>query len=498
MPLPKISLTVSTAAAARSAELIVVPFSQGTFRVTATLSEIAPSAATFIKSVVKQKKVTDRSPALSLTLQRAARGGGVVSVVITPSEFSEKKDTFERLQALRALGSSVADHARRCKARSVAVDTSLLKKLSDEEQGALVEGLLLSLYSFDAYRSKPTPLSLRRIVFVGGALSQSVLKKSEIVCESVALARDLVNSPARDCTPTVLKRTAARLARDGRLGFKTFNSAALTKMGADMLMSVFRSSNETPYLLTLTYRPRKARKVVAIVGKGVTFDSGGLSIKSGSGMFDMKCDMAGAAAVLATMQAVSRLKPDVEVRGYIPTTENMINADSTRPGDVVRALNGKTVEVLNTDAEGRLILGDTLTLADRAKPDVIIDLATLTGAVIAALGSDYAGIFSTSDTLSEALTAASTTAGERLWRLPLAPEYKDKLKSMVADMKNIGGSEAGSITAALFLSEFVQNREWAHIDIAGPAFNSSDKLATPRGGSGFAVRTLIAYLTSSH
>jgi leucyl aminopeptidase len=260
------------------------------------------------------------------------------------------------------------------------------------------------------------------------------------------------------------------------------------------MMSVFRGSNETPYLLTLTYKPKRAKKVVALVGKGVTFDSGGLSIKSGSGMIDMKMDMAGAAAVLATMQAISKILPDVEVHAYVPATENMINQSATRPGDVVRSLNGKTIEILNTDAEGRLILGDTLVLAERRNPDVIIDLATLTGAVISAIGSDYAGLFSTSDSVASGLSEAAALGGERVWRLPLAPEYRERIKSSIADLKNIGGSEAGSITAALFLREFVEQTAWAHLDIAGTAFTTSDKLATPKGGTGFGVRTLVRYI----
>jgi leucyl aminopeptidase len=492
MPLQKVSVTLAKNQGARSADLIVIPFTKGPFKASSALVGISPTAASLMQGILKKKKINQHSSSFSIEAPRSVRKNDLISIAVLPTDYAEKTDSFERLQRLRALGTACAEQGKRSKARSVAFDTTPLKGLSVDEQAALLEGLFLSLYTFDNYRSKAKTSALKTVLLVGGAVTREVLSKTSIVCEAVSLARDLVNTPARDCTPSMLKRTAAAISRSGRLAFKSYTSQSLTSMGADMLMSVFRSSNETPYLLTMTYKPRKPRKVIAIVGKGVTFDSGGLSIKSGSGMFDMKCDMAGAASVIAAMQAVARLKPDVEVRGYIPTTENMINRTSTRPGDVVKALNGKTVEILNTDAEGRLIIGDTLVLADRAKPDVIIDLATLTGAVIAALGSDYAGVFSPSDKLSDQLLHASALSGERMWRLPLPPEYKEKLKSTVADMRNIGGSEAGSITAALFLNEFVKTPEWAHIDIAGPAYSST------KGASGFGVRTLLAYLTSSH
>ncbi len=480
----------------RSADAVIIPLTKAKLRPVEGLRAIAPLAATTVESVLKQEKATHRSAAISIVVPRSSKGAPALRVAILPTDYSEKDDQFERLNRLRALGAACAEHAKKSKCRSVVLDTAPLAKASEAEQEALLEGLHLSLYSFDAYRSKVKPSKLSRIILVGGAIDSRVLSKAETISDAVCLARDLVNTPARDCTPTTIKSTAAAIARVGRLKLKTYTKDSLTKMGADMIMSVFRGSNETPYLVTLTYKPRKPARVVALVGKGVTFDSGGLSIKSGAGMFDMKCDMAGGAAVLATMQAIARLKPNVEVRAYIPTTENMINNRATRPGDVVRALNGKTVEILNTDAEGRLILGDTLVLAERSKPDVIIDLATLTGAVINALGSDYAGLFTPSDTLAGALVDAGAHAGERLWRLPLATEYRDRLKSMVADVKNIGGSEAGAITAALFLREFVQNNNWAHLDIAGPAFQNTDKLATPKGGSGFGVRTLIRYIES--
>ena len=265
-------------------------------------------------------------------------------------------------------------------------------------------------------------------------------------------------------------------------------------MGANSLLAVSYGSDQPPYLIRMTLKPKKkSSKVIALVGKGITFDSGGLSIKPASGMEDMKIDMAGAAAVLGAMQALSELNPKVEVRAYIPTTENMTGGSATRPGEVAKAMSGKTIEILNTDAEGRLILADALCLAEKDGCDVIVDLATLTGACMVALGNDYAGLFSDDDKLVAALEVAATEAGERLWRLPLAKEYKKLIESSVADIKNTGGRYGGAITAALFLQEFITNKKtrWAHLDIAGPAATESEQGYIKRGGVGFGVRTLV-------
>ncbi|RMD84066.1 MAG: leucyl aminopeptidase, partial [Candidatus Dadabacteria bacterium] len=257
-------------------------------------------------------------------------------------------------------------------------------------------------------------------------------------------------------------------------------------------------SAQPPYLIRLRYAPRTKvdEKHIAIVGKGITFDSGGLSIKIGEGMYTMKSDMSGAAAVLAVMSVIRSLKIQRQVTAYIPTCENMVSDRSQKPGDIVKAINGKTIEVVNTDAEGRLILADALSLAVKDGADIIIDLATLTGACMVALGAKYAGLFSTSRELAKELIHAGEKAGERLWELPLAKEYEHQLKNTVADVRNISGTRwGGAVTAALFLKEFVGRTTWAHIDIAGPAFASADDLYIKKGGVGFGVRTLINWLS---
>jgi leucyl aminopeptidase len=413
------------------------------------------------------------------------------------------KELFEELAAFRKLGHTIYEEARRGRTGKVALAGDLFADLNDSALCALWEGVMLGAYRFERYKrssssGKFTGISELKIVS-GLKVPAAKMKECDSFCRATLLARDLINLPAADCTPTTLRDLALSIARKGKLKCTVFDRSKLKKMGAGGLLGVAQGSEEPPYLLKLVYRPaREPKKVVALVGKGVTFDSGGLSIKPAGGMETMKCDMSGAAAVLSAMQAVAELKPEVEVRAYVPTTENMINGLAMRPGDVLRAMSGKTIEVLNTDAEGRLILADALHMAGQDKADVIIDLATLTGACVVAMGDTYAALFASDDGLARDLQAASVVAGERLWRMPLAPEYRELIKSSVADIKNTGGRSGGAITAALFLQEFVDTKKthWAHLDIAGPAFLDSDRGHLRKGGTGFGVRTLLRYLMS--
>jgi leucyl aminopeptidase len=264
------------------------------------------------------------------------------------------------------------------------------------------------------------------------------------------------------------------------------------KMGA--FMGVAKGSREEPKFIILEHAGKEGAPTVVLVGKGITFDSGGISLKSREHMEEMKTDMAGAAAVIAAMQGVARLDLPLHVIGLAPAAENLPSGDALKPGDVITAMNGKSIEVINTDAEGRLILADALSYAARYKPDAVIDIATLTGACVIALGEEVAGgIFSTEDALCERLVAAGEVNGEKLWRLPLYKEYKDRIKSDVADMKNTGGRYGGVGTAAWLLKEFT-SYPWAHLDIAGMALAKTDSPYIPKGGTGFGVRTLLSYL----
>ena len=362
------------------------------------------------------------------------------------------------------------------------------------EAQALAEGLLLATYEFGRHKSEPSKTALRDIdIVVPSDGARAGVERGRVLADAVAATRDLVNEPGGSMTPRKLARRAAKLGAEAGFEVKISKRSDIAKMNMGGLLGVNRGSEQPPRFVELRYRPPgTSRGTVALVGKGITFDSGGLSIKSGAGMMTMKCDMAGAAAVLGAFVAIARLRPDVDVRGYLPLTDNMTGGDATRPGDVFTLRNGKTIEVLNTDAEGRLVLADALSLASEAKPDAIVDLATLTGACVTALGTRLAGLMGRNDRWLEQVEAAAASTGEQVWRLPMPPEYKKQTESSVADMKNIGTGSAGALVAALILGEFVADGlAWAHLDIAGPAFTDSDDAEITKGGTGYGVRLLV-------
>ena len=377
------------------------------------------------------------------------------------------------------------------------------EKDPESAAGAIVEGALLASYQFNKYRSNAKSLAEPRsltLIRSGLKISAAMRKSAEIaqaLIPSVFLARDLVNEPPSVATARFLGARAQEYCRGRGLTVEVWNKKKIEAMKLAGLLAVNRGSLEEPRFIKIHYKPAgKAKKRVALIGKGITFDSGGLSLKPSKSMETMKLDMAGGAAVIATMACLPKLGLAVEVTGYVPTTDNLPGHNAQKPGDVIRYLNGKTIEVINTDAEGRLILADALALAAAEKPDYMINLATLTGACMTALGTQVAGIFSNHQPLADDLLRASRAAGEKLWQLPLVKEYKDLITSSVADMKNIGGAHGGAITAALILQEFVGATPWAHLDIAGPAFAESDNALGPKGGTGFGVRTLIKFLST--
>ena len=373
----------------------------------------------------------------------------------------------------------------------------------DNAAGALVEGALLASYQFNKYRSNSrAPAELKTLtLFRSGLKKTAAMQKSvdsaQAIMPAIFLARDLVNESPSVATARFLGAQAQAHCRGRGLTVEVWNKRKIEAMKLTGLLAVNRGSLEEPRFIRIHYQPaRKARKKVALIGKGITFDSGGLSLKPAKSMETMKLDMAGGAAVIATMSCLPKLGLDIEVTGYVPTTDNLPGHNAQKPGDVIRYRNGKTIEVLNTDAEGRSILADALALAAEQKPDYMVNLATLTGACMTALGTQVGGIFSNNQPLADNLMRSSEEAGEKLWQLPLVKEYKELIKSSVADMKNIGGAYGGAITAALILQEFVGDIPWAHLDIAGPAFAESDNALCPKGGTGFGVRTLSKFLTT--
>ena len=369
---------------------------------------------------------------------------------------------------------------------------------------AVVEGAVLGTYRFDKYLKDKSTRVVESVSVIEPDRRQRLaardgVRLGEIWAEATCLARDLVNEPANVVTPTSLADRARELAREGRLGLKVLDRDDCAELAMGAYLGVAQGSHEPPKFIHLTYAPKgRARRRVVVVGKGITFDSGGLDLKSADGMLRMKDDMSGAAAVLGVFHALPRLRPPVEVHGLIAATENMPSGTAQRPGDIVRAMNGLTIEIGNTDAEGRLTLADALAYAAKViEPDEMIDMATLTGAVVIALGQGVSGVFASDDGLASRMLAAAETAGERMWRLPLHEEYKEGLKSDVADLNNVSSQRgAGSIVAGLFMRDFTAGIPWAHLDIAGTAFAEREHPLGPKGGTGVAVRTVLAYLTA--
>ena len=373
----------------------------------------------------------------------------------------------------------------------------------DQAAQAVVEGLLLGSYRFDRYKVRPIEEDgqkprLETVTILGQSRwdarkARRAVRRGEIFAEAAAWARDLVNTPALDATPDHLAREAQKMSRKVGLRCKVWSKAELEKGGFGGILGVGRGSENTPRLIELSYRGDSGQPV-ALTGKGVTFDSGGLSIKDAHGMEWMKADMAGAATVMAAMQAIARLKPRVNVIAAIPSAENLPGGSAIRPGDVLVHRGGKTSEVLNTDAEGRLILADALAYLAEKKPRAIVDLATLTGACMIALGEDIWGVMGSDRGLIRELLAAGEEVGEPGWELPLWEGYRKQIESTVADVKNIGNRYGGAITAALFLREFVGEVPWAHMDIAGTAYAEKPGDYWPKGATGNPVRTIIRYV----
>lgn len=434
---------------------------------------------------------TDFSAARGETLAVPTGGRlGAKAVVLVGMGARDELD----LDALRRAGAGLA----RRSARVTSVATTLLDAMPASVDRAaaaqaFAESIALGGYQFLRYKGESKPSKLRRVVLLGGggADVRGALERASAVSEAVLWARDLVNEPSLGKSPAEVATAARALLRGTGVQVQVWTGARLERERLGGVVGVGQGSSRPPCLLRLEYAPARANGTLALVGKGVVFDSGGLSIKPANGMETMKTDMGGAAAVIAAMSAIAALGVKTRVLGFVPLVENMPSGTAIRPGDVLRFRNGKTAEVLNTDAEGRLILADGLSLASEAKPDAIVDLATLTGACMVALGDRIAGLMANDEEWGSQVRAAADRVGEPVWPLPLPKDYRKLIDSDVADMKNIGGSYGGAITAGLFLQEFVTDAPWVHLDIAGPARASSDDGVLVKGGTGFGVRTLV-------
>lgn len=409
-----------------------------------------------------------------------------------------------RRVVLVGLGKRSADELRRAagkvghlgRSRGAATVALAFDTLTASETAAAIEGFWTGNYRFEKYKpAADRKEAAHSLAFVGSA-DLSLQGRSGAILAGQTLARDIVNEQPANLYPETLAQEALRLAND-RITVEVWDEHRIRAEGMGGITAVGQGSTRPARFIHLRYSPvGTPRRRIALVGKGVTFDSGGLSLKPSDGMQTMRCDMAGSAAVLGVMTAVSQLHPDVEVHGIIGAVENMQSGDCYKLGDILTMYNGKTVEIHNTDAEGRLVLADCLTYASRLGVEAVIDLATLTGACVVALGDTYSGLFANNDALASAVLEQADDAGEHVWRLPMPDHYKDKIKAEWGSIKNVGGREGGAITAALFLAEFVDGPAWVHLDIAGPAFFDKGFRHFVAGGSGAMVPTLTRWVLS--
>ncbi len=388
---------------------------------------------------------------------------------------------------------NAAGNVGRRASRAESIVTTLHQIDADGAVEAAAMGLALGQYRFDKYLSEPKPSKTERVVLSGADDDDlAAARRALVIAAGVAIARDLVNEPAGGKPAVEMARLAEELGAEVGLRVEVYDEDALAAGGFGGVLGVAAGAANPPRMLEMWHEPEGADAFLALVGKGIVFDSGGLSIKPAKMMEDMKTDMSGAAAVIGAMRTIAALGLPIKVLGITPLAENMPGGGATRPGDVLKIRNGKTIEVLNTDAEGRLVLADALSLAAEHQPDLIVDLATLTGACHIALGDAIAGLFGPDDDSVALVAAAADRVGERVWPMPVPADYRKQIDSDIADMKNIGGRYGGAITAALLLQEFVDDRPWVHIDIAGPARAGKDDGYITSGGTGFGVRAMVA------
>ncbi|MDW7670067.1 MAG: leucyl aminopeptidase [Bacillota bacterium] len=418
-----------------------------------------------------------------------------------------KKEKFSG-EILRKTAATALREAEKVKAVTLAMPSFGEGEMAPEEIGrCLGEGLYLGAYRFLQYKSKETdngeePTVKQVLLYLKDrhlkSLVEAGLEEGQVLAEGVITARNLVNEPPNVMDPEAMARRAKEIARHNGMGVEILEREDMEKLKMGCLLGVTSGSQRAPKIAVLTYEGagKDTNEVIGLVGKGLTFDSGGISLKPGAGMDEMKGDMAGAAAVLGAMEIIGRLKPDVNVIAVVGLCENMPSGTAYRPGDILTAMNGKTVEVLNTDAEGRLVLADCLCYAQQIGATRLVDVATLTGACVIALGNHATGVVSNDDAWQQAVVDAGLAAGESCWPLPAFDEYAEQLKSDVADLQNIGGKEAGAVTAGLFLKAFVDNRPWVHLDIAGTSYTKKPKAYQTKGGTGVAAR-ILAHLVKN-
>jgi|MDUS01.1.fsa_nt_gb leucyl aminopeptidase len=483
------------AAEKESTDVIVISLFENTKKIPSELSSLDKASGGFISNLLQNKDFTGKlnETVMIPTYKKAIPKRILLVGLGKTTELSSDKVRQAAGTATRVI------QGKKFKSPSMLLYKTEYKGISIEDiTRSVVEGVLLSLYNFTMYKTlkkedKAVINNFTLIVQKKDVLAKvkSVAKNTQTVAEAVCFTRDIVNMAGSDATPTFLANKAKEIAKKTGVKCRTLSRPDMKRLGMGGILNVSRGSSQPPKFIILEYNTRKKNNdTIVLIGKGVTFDSGGISLKPGANMDLMKADMAGAAAVLGAFKAISNLKPATHIVGLVPCTENMPSGSALKPGDIIKCMSGKTVEILNTDAEGRLILADAIAYAKRYKPDAVIDLATLTGACVAALGTFTSGMLGNNDKLKERVKHAGEKSHERVWELPLWKEYYELIKSNIADIKNTGGRYAGTITAACFLGEFVEDFPWVHLDIAGTFLVEKDTPYIRKGATGVGVRLL--------
>ncbi|MEO0686424.1 MAG: leucyl aminopeptidase, partial [Cyanobacteria bacterium J06649_11] len=440
---------------------------------TGDLAALDKKLAGSLKELIEDEEFKGKSNSTAFT--RLSSGNSIRKVILVGLG---KADSFNA-ESLRRAAASAGKLAKKLHCKTLGINLPVWKDNTAQTAQAVAEGIQLALYQDNRFKSEPEEKvsQVESVDLLGLSGEEAAVNRANQIASGVMLARELVAAPANELTPVTMAEIAQSIASEHGLEIEILEKAECEKLGMGAFLGVAQASDLPPKFIHLTYKPQGTpKRKLAIVGKGLTFDSGGLNIKgAGSGIETMKMDMGGAAATLGAAKAIAQLKPDAEVHFISAATENMISGHAMHPGDILKASNGKTIEVNNTDAEGRLTLADALVFADKLGVEAIVDLATLTGACIVALGNDIAGLFTPSDQLASELQKASESAGEKFWRMPMEDKYFEGLKSGIADMKNTGPRAGGSITASLFLMQFVKDTPaWAHLDVAGPVWTDKE------------------------
>lgn len=484
-PLPSPQLSVSTDPAHQSADVLVVGL-PGDGTLTSTLGVINHATDGWVERLVRLEQVRGKKGELTLLASPLADGPTMLLVVGLGDGDPSRESAFQSAAAaIRMIADRVREHV------VVALSESFPESMHDE----IVAGAVCGCESQAIYQSEPSLQVPAQISFSG--IAAAALDRGSIVGQSVNHTRRLVNEPPAALYPESFAAAATELASESGFLIEVWDEQKLEAEGCRALLAVGRGSARPSRLVIMRYAGGGDESPIALVGKGVTFDSGGLSLKPSEGMADMKCDMAGAATVLGVMYAIAKLGAKQNVIGLCGLVENMVSGESYKLGDVIETRSGKTIEILNTDAEGRVVLADTLDVAVQYQPRAIVDLATLTGACLVALGNEVAGLMTNDQGLCDQIRESAQNAGEPVWQLPMFELYDEKVKSKVADIKNIGeGRWGGAITAAKFLENFVSDVPWVHIDIAGPAFADNPKPYRDAGATGAMVRTLVRWIES--